>query len=45
VALTALIFALIIVQFATGGSAVMFVVVLVLIAIQFGLIQYVRRRM
>ena len=44
-ALTALIFALIIAQFVIGGSTALFVVVLVLIAIQLGLIQYARKRM
>ena len=44
-ALTALIFALIIVQLVAGGSSALFVVIIVLIAIQFGLTQYVRRRM
>jgi hypothetical protein len=44
-ALTALIVALIIAQFVIGGSTALFVVVLVLIAIQLGLIQYARKRM
>lgn len=41
----ALIFALIIIQFAVGGSWVIFVIVLVLIAIQIGLGRYARRQM
>jgi hypothetical protein len=44
-ALVALIFALIIIQFAVGGSWVIFVIVLVLIAIQIGLGRYARRQM
>lgn len=40
--LSALVFALIIVQLVTGGSWVLFVVVLLLIAIQFGLARYAR---
>ena len=42
--LIGLIFALIIVQLVTGGSWVLFVVVLALIAIQFGLARYARRQ-
>lgn len=44
-ALTAVIFALIIVQFAIGGSWVLFLVVLGLIAVQIGLARYARRQM
>jgi hypothetical protein len=44
-ALTALIFALIILQFVVADSSVLFVVVLVLIAIQVGLSLYARRQM
>ena len=44
-ALTALIFALIILQFVIGGGLVLFGVVLVLIALQFGLPRYARRQM
>jgi hypothetical protein len=44
-ALTALIFALIIAQFLIGGSYLIFGIVLVLIAIQFGLSRYARRQM
>lgn len=44
-ALSAVIFALIIVQFAVGGSWPIFVIVLVLIAIQIGLARYARRQM
>ena len=44
-ALTALIFALIILQFVIGGGLVLFGVVLVLIALQFGLARYARRQM
>jgi hypothetical protein len=44
-ALTALIFALIIAQFVIGGSYLIFGIVLVLIAIQFGLSRYARRQM
>jgi hypothetical protein len=43
-ALTALIFAVIIVQLVTGGSWALFVVVLALIAIQYGLSRYARRQ-
>jgi hypothetical protein len=44
-ALSAVIFALIIVQFAVGGSWPIFGIVLVLIAIQFALARYARRQM
>ena len=44
-ALSAAIFALIIVQFAVGGSLPIFGIVLVLIAIQFALARYARRQM
>ena len=44
-ALSAVIFALIIVQFAVGGSWPLFGIVLVLIAIQFALARYARRQM
>jgi hypothetical protein len=43
--LSAVIFALIIVQFAVGGSLPIFGIVLVLIAIQFALARYARRQM
>jgi uncharacterized membrane protein len=42
--LSALIFALIIVQLVTGGAWVLFVLVLVLVAVQFGLALYARRQ-
>ncbi|MGE5746975.1 MAG: hypothetical protein ACM33U_06930 [Solirubrobacterales bacterium] len=44
-AVTALIFALIILQFVIGGSYLIFGIVLVLIAIQYGLSRYARRQM
>jgi hypothetical protein len=44
-ALTALIFALIILQFVIGGGLVIFGVVLALIAFQFWLARYARRQM
>ena len=44
-ALTALIFALIILQFVIGGGLVVFGVVLALIALQYGLARYARRQM
>ena len=43
-ALSAVIFALIVVQFAVGGSSVLFLVALGLIAVQFGLARYARRQ-
>lgn len=42
--LSALIFALIIVQLVTGGAWVLLVLVLVLVAVQYGLAQYARRQ-
>jgi energy-coupling factor transporter transmembrane protein EcfT len=44
-ALLAVIFALIVVQWVVGGGWVLLGVVLVLIAIQFGLARYARRQM
>ena len=44
-AVTALIFALIIVQLVIGGGYLIFGIVLVLIAIQYGLSRYARSRM
>ncbi|HEY6637273.1 MAG TPA: hypothetical protein VIZ61_06280 [Solirubrobacterales bacterium] len=44
-ALLALVFGLIIIQWVVGGSWVLFGVVLVLIAFQFGLTRYARRHM
>ncbi|HEY6638333.1 MAG TPA: hypothetical protein VIZ61_11680 [Solirubrobacterales bacterium] len=42
--LTALIFALIVVQLVTGGFWALFVLVLVLVAVQYGLARYARRQ-
>ena len=42
--LSALIFALIIAQLVTGGVWVLFVLVLVLVAVQYGLAHYARRQ-
>jgi hypothetical protein len=44
-ALSGVIFALIVVQFAVEGSLVIFLVVLGLIAVQIGLARYARRQM
>lgn len=43
-ALSAVIFALIVIQFVVGGSSVLFLVALGLIAVQFGLARYARRQ-